>query len=334
MNAFSALAAFVLAAVISALLTAAVRRALLRVDMVDAPNERSLHRQPLPRGGGIAIAASVLLLHGGLLAAGALPATPGWAWWLIALGFLVLGWWDDRKSRPTLLRLLLQVALASAFIGVLHAGTAPGAMFAIQATVAVLALVWTVNLFNFMDGADGFAASQGIASAAMAACIFAFHEQPGAALAALILAGACAGFLCFNWPPARIFMGDSGSYFLGFELAACAGFGIALGQAPALWVIVLMPFIVDASLTLARRMLARRRWWQAHRDHAYQKLILGGWTARRLALALAALNLVLCWPLLLWRLLDPASAWWPAAVAAGVTAIMWRYIVQRGGAPA
>jgi UDP-N-acetylmuramyl pentapeptide phosphotransferase/UDP-N-acetylglucosamine-1-phosphate transferase len=154
-------------------------------------------------------------------------------------------------------------------------------------------VAWTINLYNFMDGADGLAGGMTVIGFCAYAVAAALAGDAPFALTSLCVAAATAAFLIFNFPPARIFMGDSGSIPLGFLAAALGLLGWHDGLWP-LWfpLVVFAPFVVDASVTLARRALRGERFWQAHRSHYYQRLVLTGWSHRQLALAEYGLMLV------------------------------------------
>ena len=266
--AFSAVAAFVSIAILTRLPVAQ--------RLVDLPNERSLHQEPRPRVGGL-----------GLLA-GAIPA----AWWFAggelrwtlaaAVALAALSAIDDARGLPVALRLAAHAAAAG-----VAAGLGALAPFSVPALivwlVVVAAIVWMTNLFNFMDGADGLAggmAAIGFAALALAAARAGSTEM--AAIAA-VLAVAAVAFLAFNFPPARVFLGDAGSIPLGFLAGALSWTGVARGLWPAWFaLLVFSPFIVDATVTLALRLAHGERVWVAHRQHAYQKLVLAGWSHRRL----------------------------------------------------
>jgi Fuc2NAc and GlcNAc transferase len=309
---------------------APLRRWLLHLAVLDHPNARSLHQVPTPRGGGLAIAGVVGLAHGlvgaWLGVAGALDVRTFVVWTVVALGFAGLGWLDDRQPRSVRARLLVQGALATAFV--VSAGVALPAGIAAAwiwpATIAaILVIVWTVNLYNFMDGADGVAALQALCTLAGALLIPGAAEATPVVVLSATLAGAVAGFLCWNWPPARLFMGDAGSYFVGFELAAFALIEHNGGGRPAVWLILFLPFAADATLTLFRRLLSGERWWTAHRSHAYQRLLLAGWPVRRLLAALALLNVFVCWPLAWWAAQVPAVAGYALGIGGIVVTALW-----------
>lgn len=240
---------------------------------IDRPNARSLHASPIPRVGGLVMVPVALASS---LFGSQLPALLlGLAAVLCAISFI-----DDRWGLPVIIRLASHLAAAI----VLCQGL--GASFSSWGVVlAVVTLVWAINLFNFMDGTDGLAG--GMALFGFAACGWVMLDaMPEMANMAFCLAAAAAGFLVFNFSPARVFMGDAGSVPLGF-LAGAIGLTGWLQDVWPVWfpLLVFSPFVVDASMTLMRRMLRRERFWQAHRDHYYQRLVRMGWPHWRLALA-------------------------------------------------
>jgi UDP-N-acetylmuramyl pentapeptide phosphotransferase/UDP-N-acetylglucosamine-1-phosphate transferase len=242
--------------------------------VVDRPNERSLHAVPMPRTGGLAIVAGVAgsLAFAGSREQGTL---------LIALALAAISFGDDLFGLPTLLRFVAHMAAA---VGIL-ALTVPHAD-PIVFLLLFLAIAWLTNLFNFMDGSDGLAG--GMAVVGFGAYAFAAHIDGVAWLAAtcIAVASAALAFLLFNFPPAKIFMGDSGSIPLGFMAGAI---GVAGWQAGvwSLWfpVLVFSPFAVDATLTLGKRVLRGDKVWEAHREHYYQRLVRMGFGHRNTALA-------------------------------------------------
>lgn len=237
--------------------------------LLDRPNQRSLHRQPVPRSGGIAIAAGTAA---GLALAPAVPITA----FAIAAVLAALSLADDLRALPTLLRLAAHVAAAGALLAI-EVGTGAPLLF----LALLLALAWFANLYNFMDGADGLAG--GMAVIGFGACAWAAQQAGHAALAAsgAILAASSLAFLLFNFHPARLFMGDAGSVPLGFLAGALGVLGWRDGAWP-LWfpVLAFAPFVGDATLTLARRLARRERIWQAHREHYYQRLARMGFGHR------------------------------------------------------
>jgi Fuc2NAc and GlcNAc transferase len=272
----------VAALAVSALLTALVRRLALAQGMLDIPNERSSHSQVTPRGGGMAVfvAATVALLV--LVLRGAISrelflALVGGGFAVAAVGFL-----DDRRKVPVRARLmvhLLAAAWAVAWLGgptVLRLGDHLVYLGWTASALAVLGIVWTLNLFNFMDGIDGIATAEAVFVAAAGALLASRASAPAVSAAAWVFSASCAGFLCWNWPPAKVFLGDIGSGYLGYVIAVLA-LAATRADPVALWVWLILGgvFFVDATVTLLRRLLRGERVYQAHRAHAYQ------WLARR-----------------------------------------------------
>lgn len=256
-------AAVVCAAILWGLLATGVAWRLA----TDIPNDRSLHTRPTPRVGGWGIV-PVVLVAMALLA----PSL-----WLIATATLLLAavsQIDDRKGLPARVRFAAHLVAVVAVIAVYPA---PVAVW-LLALVAFL-MLWLVNLYNFMDGADGLAGGMALFGFGAYAVAAATGEQamPQLAWASAAIAGAALGFLLFNFHPARIFLGDAGSISAGF-LAGALGYWGWRGGAWPVWfpALVFAPFIVDASVTLVRRLLRGEKFWQAHREHYYQRLVRSG----------------------------------------------------------
>lgn len=248
-----------------------------RTRQLDVPNERSSHTVPTPRGGGIAIVlsayAGLWVLWGGGYVTDALTLALTGAGGLVAL----VGFLDDRLNLPALPRLVAQLA-AAAFAVIVIGGIPPIPMGnwmlvpgVVGLVVAIIALVWLINLTNFMDGIDGLAGSHTlfVGAAGGALLIEAGALGPGAFL--ILLAAAALGFLVFNWPPARIFMGDVSSGFIGLVIGTVA---LATSDAVNLWAwgILMTPFIADATVTRAMRCVLYKDLLGAHRAHVYQRL--------------------------------------------------------------
>lgn len=246
---------------------------------VDRPNERSLHVRPTPRTGGVGVMAGTLAGGSLVVWAGQGPDDPALAL-AGALLLALVGLVDDRLNLSARVRLAVQLAAAGGFVAVSGTGVAAWALLPL-----VLSLVWMTNLYNFMDGSDGLAGGMAVwGFVAYAAAAFGHGDLTLAALCASV-AAAAAGFLFFNFPPARIFMGDSGSVPLGFLAGALGWMGIVAGRWPVWFpVLVFSPFIMDASITLTRRALRGERVWQAHRTHYYQRLVQMGYGHRGVAL--------------------------------------------------
>jgi UDP-N-acetylmuramyl pentapeptide phosphotransferase/UDP-N-acetylglucosamine-1-phosphate transferase len=220
------------------------------------------------------------------------PQLPVIGFPLAAALVAAVGWMDDRHSLPAFVRLLLYLLISAGFIVTVGAfssleipllGDLPLAGFA----AALLALVWLVgflNIFNFMDGIDGLAGSQALLASLFWLLLFLLEGQFGLALLAGLLAAASLGFLFHNRPPARIFMGDVGSAFLGFALAAVPLMAYSQtgnGRMPVVGVLFVAPFVLDGALTILRRALRHENVFEAHRSHLYQRLVIAGQSHRQ-----------------------------------------------------
>lgn len=251
---------------------------------MDRPNQRSLHDKPVPRSGGLGI-------HAGILSAWPIAWTDAPAMlWISVIGLLAVSVVDDIRGLPVLARLAAHLLVS----GTIAAFVVFPAHGLVAAGIATLGMAWIINLYNFMDGADGIAGGMAFFGFGFYG-IAAWHAgDAGFALFNFSIAAAAIAFLLFNFHPARIFMGDAGAVPLGF-LAGAAGLIGWLQQDWAWWfpLLVFSPFIADASVTLARRTVSGARIWEAHRDHYYQRLIRMGWGHRRAALAEYAL-MTLC----------------------------------------
>lgn len=285
---------------ISLIGTQIVRRFALKRSVLDVPNERSSHSVPTPRGGGVAIAIAVLSGLLIVLMTDRIPGNLGIACIPPAALIAWLGWLDDRRSQPAALRLAAQVAAASwavYWIGAvdqLVVGTRAYDLGPVAPVVSVVGLVWLMNLFNFMDGIDGIAGVEALVAMGAAAVICMLRgDAVSAWIAALIAVGAL-GFLPWNWAPAKIFMGDSGSVFLGFLIGVAALSADVSGGLPILgWVVLMGVFVVDATLTILRRIVRRERFSEAHRSHAYQRAVTAGFTHAQVSSSVFAVNLAL-----------------------------------------
>jgi Fuc2NAc and GlcNAc transferase len=296
----STLALAVAALLISALLTALIRRLAVARGVLDIPNERSLHSKVTPRGGGLAIvvtacAAIVMLATRGAVSAPLCMALVGGGIAVAWVGFV-----DDHRSLSAAVRLTVHVAAALwalAWLGGLPAlrlGTHLVSLGWGGYLLGALGIVWALNLFNFMDGIDGLAASEAtfIAwSGAMLASASAVGN--GAAAAAVVFGASCLGFLRWNWPPASIFMGDVGSGFAGYVTAVLA-LGAARQNPVGLWTWLILGgvFFVDATVTLLRRLLRGERVYEAHRSHSYQSLARRWGSHGRVTLTVLGANLL------------------------------------------
>lgn len=295
------------------------RRYAIWRQLLDQPGDRRSHSTPTPRGGGISIVVATLLAIGYLASrepsiALALHAIAG------GLGLVAgIGWVDDHRPLPPLLRLVVQ-AVAALLLG--WAVLAMGGDWAAASLSAAMALI-LVNVWNFMDGIDGLAASQ----AMLVALAYGFLANSGSPTwLAMAFAGACLGFLPFNVPRARIFLGDVGSGALGYVVATLVAWTVFLphaGWRAAAMLLPLSAFLIDASLTLLMRIVGRQRWWLPHTEHAYQHwarrrqghgvvtLAYAGWTVAMILFMLAASSRSLAFNMLTLALagLGGAAVW-------------------------
>ena len=269
--------------------------------MLDIPNERSSHHVPTPRGGGLAIVvvstvAFAFMTAAGQLEAEVLAALAGGGVAVAAVGFV-----DDWRSLSPLWRLLVHIF--AAVLTLMLFGGLPALQVGTQLVtfgyfgyvLGLLAIVWILNLFNFMDGIDGIAASEAAFVTFAAAAIGWLSGEAGSvSMAALIFASASCGFLALNWQPAKIFLGDVGSGYLGYVIAVLA---IAAARESAVslfvWLILGGAFFTDATVTILRRLLRGDRVFEAHRSHAYQHLALRWRSHSRVTSVMLLINV--CW---------------------------------------
>ena len=256
--------------------------------LVDHPDERSLHHRPTSRAGGVAILAGI---SAGLAILALIePPAPGSGWILAgAIVIACVSFADDVQRVFPIIRIACHLAAAGC---VVLAGLSteridlPGATFRLGPVVGtaftILFVAWFVNLYNFMDGMDGFAGGMTVVGFTALAALCAGQGAPALAAASLVVAAGALGFLAFNFPPARIFMGDLGSTLLGYASAVTMLSAQRSASVP-LWIpcLAFSPFIVDATATLARQIIAGERPWHAHCGHFYQRLVRLGWGHRK-----------------------------------------------------
>lgn len=262
---------------VSWVLTLVLRRYALAKSLMDIPNERSSHSVPTPRGGGVAIVVAFLLALPVLVGLNLL--SPAALYGLFGSGLLVavIGFADDHGHIAARWRLLGHFIAAGWALFWLN-GLPPIELFGVTVDLgwfgnilALVYLVWMLNLYNFMDGIDGLASAEAISVCLGMCLVYWFSGSLELIWAPLILTAAVAGFLWWNFPPAKIFMGDAGSGFLGLIIGGMAILSSA-NKAVLLWcwLILLGVFIVDATFTLLARMVEGAKVYEAHRTHAYQ----------------------------------------------------------------
>jgi len=299
-----------------------------RKGMVDYPGERHSHAVVTPSGGGIGIILALLIASPRLIGFG----DGSWGNCILPgmVILAVLGWRDDHFSLSARVRFFVQLAVSIYLVAcAIESGWMQGVG---SILLAVLFLVWMTNLYNFMDGSNGMAGLQGVFGGSVLFFLFDSAGQPGLALASACVAASCAGFLPWNLVNARVFMGDVGSISLGFVFAALLVIGVGK-QAFSLPValLVMLVFIMDSTLTLIGRVLKREQWYNAHKQHLYQRLIAHGWTHGRVALFYQAINVVLVVPVIVVAVNYPAMAWPVATALILAFTVAWYLLIKRNG---
>lgn len=318
-------------------LTDFYRRWALSNSIIDTPNERSSHSIPTPRGGGIAL---ILCYYLGLLAIFIKEVVDYPIFLSLVFGGLIVaivGWVDDRGHVAPLKRLFVHISAAAfAMIMIADVPKLPVGSYTISLEhtgyiLCVLAIVWSTNLFNFMDGIDGLAAIE-VVTVSIGAAIILYLSDSGffASVSLVLLAFSTLGFLLLNFPPAKIFMGDVGSGFLGCILGIYAiGTSVGGDISPWSWMILYGVFLVDATVTLVRRIVSGQKWYEAHRSHAYQILSRRWNNHKKVTLLVLAINVVLLFPAAL------AATYWPqhgALLCLGVfTPLIWGALALGAG---
>lgn len=297
---------------------------------VDQPKDRSLHKKPIPRIGGVAVTAGIAV--GWMMIFNQIPP-----WLLTAVLLLALiSLADDVRELPVLFRLFVHFLAVSSvllfYVGVQEQGL-------LMAILIIVSLAWMTNLFNFMDGADGLAGGMALFGFGCYGLAALAEGDAGMAALAFAVAAASSGFLVYNFPPAKLFLGDCGSIPLGFLAGV---FGL-MGWRSSLWpawfpLLVFSPFVIDATVTLIARMVRGERFWKPHREHCYQRLVRMGWSHRKTALfyyalmagsGFLALGVRTASPA--WQVVSLATAFLVYAVLLLVCAVRWRTYRQASG---
>ncbi|MCP4951463.1 MAG: glycosyltransferase family 4 protein [Proteobacteria bacterium] len=254
----------------------------------DIPNERSLHENPTPRNGGLGVVFAISVGYAIAFVMGIFPRE-----YLIIAGIMIslagIGYLDDRINLKSSIRFAIHFTAAG--ITVASLGSFESLSIPLMAPLelgfaavpfTILLIVWLINLYNFMDGMDGFAGGMSLFGFAAFAALMLHSQGWNEATFAIVPAVAAGGFLIFNFPPAKIFLGDAGSTALGYLCSTCMLIGNTKNEIP-LWIMVMIfsPFIADATVTLITRIFKRERFWEAHRSHFYQRLVLSGLSHRQ-----------------------------------------------------
>ena len=306
----------------SALITGFIRSYALRSGLIDTPNPRSSHDRPTPRGGGLSIVITFIALLVLLYLITDMPKQVFYA--LLSGGTVIggVGLLDDRRHIPAAYRILVHFAAAS--IAVYMIGGLPPLQIGAHSIdlgwsghiLSVVFLVWLTNLFNFMDGIDGIATIEAIFIASAAFIISDAEPRHYLMLLEAGLAASCVGFLFWNWPPAKIFLGDVGSGFLGVILGTLAIISANLNDLPIwTWLILAGVFIADATVTVVRRMINGEKWYTAHRSHAYQRAARRLQSHKQVTVLVSAINVGWLLPLAWFSALRPEFGWWLTLLA-------------------
>ncbi len=314
-----AIAVSVISFVVAALAVGWLARSRMVLVALDEPNARSLHAAPLPRTGGIGLLLGVAA--GWAYAAPHLP----WGFWTALLLLIAVSLLDDLRGLSAATRLTVHL-LAAALVVTGLIGMHESALLL---AVAVITIGWMSNLYNFMDGSDGLAGGMAVSGFLIYAAAAWLSGSTAFALLNLAVAAAAAGFLLHNFHPARIFLGDAGAVPLGF-IAAAFGFTGWLQHDWTWWfpLLVFSPFIVDASVTLARRLLSGARVWEAHRDHYYQRLVQLGLGHRGTACAEYAL-MTACGLSALWAMTLSTVQQYATLAAIGLIYVVLIVFIER-----
>jgi len=305
--------------------------------MLDIPNVRSLHTRPIPRGGGLGIVIVVLIGTWGLFFS-RIMSTPFREIAAFSLGggiVALAGWLDDIHNVPTRVRLIVQ-AVSSIIIlmaiGYFNAVPVPIIgdirLYSIGIPFTLIWIIGLTNAYNFMDGIDGMAGGQAVVAGLGWTIMGLMGGHPFVGLMGVLLASSSLGFLFHNWPPARIFMGDVGSAFIGFTLAVLPV--MAVQRNPRFMfagILLVWPFILDTSFTLVRRLIHKKNIFEAHRSHLYQRLVIAGYSHRFVTLMYMGLTATGAILAFFWvrrpHLLDALTILMPVMLFMG----LWRFTI-------
>ena len=289
--------------VLSFTLTFYYREFALHHEIIDIPNERSAHRMPIPRGGGMVF---ITIFYALLIVLWLMNhiATPVFLAFLGGLPIAAVGYLDDLLSIKIYYRFLVHLLSAVWGVAVL------GLLHSFYSIIPILLTVWFVNFYNFMDGIDGIAATQAIYITFVAGILFYANHAIGFSTLCLGVFAALMGFLYWNWQPAKIFMGDAGSGFLGYFFAILMFSSATTVNIPILfWLILMAVFLCDTTCTLLYRIQSKKKWYLAHREHIYQRVVQSGWSHAQVDLILMLINGVILLPISFFylRLQTPAT---------------------------
>jgi len=312
------------------IITGLIRKYSIKNALIDVPNERSSHSIPTPRGGGLSIALSFLLVIGLLFLGGWIPTDIALALGIGGLIVAIIGWVDDHRHLPALWRTISYIIAAGWAVyclgGLERIQLGPQALSLgyIGTFLAIFWIVWLTNLYNFMDGTDGLAGGEAICVSLFSGIVFWSTGETGLAIVCFVILMSTCGFLYWNWSPAKIFMGDVGSCLLGFVFGVLSIMGEKTGTITlAVWLILLAVFIGDATLTLLMRMIKGEKWYSAHRSHAYQRWVQMGVSHKKLALSILLINVMVLWPMAYMAYVWSEFSYYFVAVSMLLISILW-----------
>lgn len=316
---------FILIFLVSIFLTRKIIYFATQKNILDHPGSRSLHETPTPRGGGISIVVLVLIALISLWIGEYISNREVIAFMTSGILVFVTGLLDDIKTLPTLAKGISY--FAAAVLGVFMLNSAvptESSLGVINILFFSIVIAWLINLYNFMDGSDGLAGLQTIL-VSLSICITAYLSGVSFLFyLMIIIAASTLGFLYYNYPPAKIFMGDAGSCFIGLIFGLNAFYCYVNNFIPIeIWLILLSVFVCDASLTLLMRFFVGKKWYEAHREHAYQKVVLMMNSHKDLLLVLMAIYVLLILPILVLTVYFEPYSWLFVMVCYGILAVIW-----------
>jgi Fuc2NAc and GlcNAc transferase len=304
MNLFNLFILSIIFIVTSVITTSIIRNFSIKNNLLDIPNERSSHRTPKPKGGGISIVGAliftiVILFQYEMIAS---EITISMVIGLVIVSIVALI--NDYKNLSPLIRTVIYIISAGFSLYIIDGfesvviNNYSYNLGYIGYCLGILFLVWLTNLYNFMDGTDGFAATQTICVSLFCFYLFYLSNNIPFFIIMLCLVSTTIGFLFWNWSPAKIFMGDVGSCSIGFFFGLLSIYTENKGIISiTVWVILLAPFIADATFTLIKRVVNNEKWYEAHNSHAYQKLHKHGISHSQIASCLFVINVAVIWPI-------------------------------------
>jgi UDP-N-acetylmuramyl pentapeptide phosphotransferase/UDP-N-acetylglucosamine-1-phosphate transferase len=310
--------AFLLSLILVGVATSVARRA----GIYALPGARQLHTVVTPTGGGFGMVLALCLAS--WAAAFWIPLVWPWSAYVapVLLLLAAVGWIDDRRTVLPLLRFFIQLTVSFGLL-ILLRPSVPWLEWPVVGLGGIV-LTWVMNMYNFMDGSNGMAGAQGLFAAAVVTVLSLAAGHAGLAMIALLTAACCAGFLPWNFPRPRVFMGDAGSVPLGFALGALLLLGVVEGVISVpVAALILLVFLIDSGWTLLTRMVKGERWYTPHKQHVYQRLIAHGWPHARVMLVYQAVNIMVVVPAIVLIHNYPDLAWPVGAAVALLLSAGW-----------